>query len=93
VTFFSTRQTRHLKALAARWRRRTGVVQAPITAFVIVTEMTDNHAMMVPLMATALIASSSSRLICAEGIHHALAKNFVRQARSTARGQPEQPPG
>ena len=35
-----------------------GVVQAPITAFVIVTEMTDNHAMMVPLMATALIASS-----------------------------------
>src|SRR5262249_10847400 len=28
-----------------------GVVQAPITAFVIVTEMTDNHGMVVPLMA------------------------------------------
>jgi len=28
-----------------------GVVQAPITAFVIVTEMTDNHAMVIPLMA------------------------------------------
>ena len=55
-----------------------GVVQAPITAFVIVTEMTDNHAMMVPLMAAALIASTTSRLICPEGVYHALAKNFLR---------------
>ncbi|QEX23620.1 chloride channel protein [Hypericibacter adhaerens] len=61
-----------------------GVVQAPITAFVIVTEMTDNHAMMVPLMATALIASSLSRLVCPEGVYHALAKNFLRQTRGTA---------
>jgi H+/Cl- antiporter ClcA len=38
-----------------------GVVQAPITAFVIVTEMTDNHAMVVPLMEAALIAHASSR--------------------------------
>ena len=36
-----------------------GVVQAPITAFVIVTEMTDNHAMVVPLMAAALIAHAT----------------------------------
>ncbi|MFZ5789616.1 MAG: chloride channel protein [Pseudomonadota bacterium] len=57
-----------------------GVVQAPITAFVIVTEMTDNHAMLVPLMAAALIASSTSRLVCPEGVYHALAKNFLRPA-------------
>ena len=57
-----------------------GVVQAPITAFVIVTEMTDNHAMVVPLMAAALIAYATSRLICPEGIYHALAKGFVAQA-------------
>ncbi|MGX1106588.1 MULTISPECIES: chloride channel protein [Bradyrhizobium] len=57
-----------------------GVVQAPITAFVIVTEMTDNHAMVVPLMAAALIAHASSRLICKEGVYHALAKGFVEQA-------------
>ncbi len=69
-----------------------GVVQAPITAFVIVTEMTDNHAMMVPLMATALIASSASRLICPEGVYHALAKNFVRQAQSTPQDRSERPP-
>jgi H+/Cl- antiporter ClcA len=55
-----------------------GVVQAPITAFVIVTEMSDNHAMVVPLMAAALIAYATSRLICPEGIYHELAKGFLR---------------
>jgi H+/Cl- antiporter ClcA len=59
-----------------------GVVQAPITAFVIVTEMTDNHAMVVPLMAAALIAHATSRLVCEEGVYHALAKGFVERAES-----------
>jgi H+/Cl- antiporter ClcA len=57
-----------------------GVVQAPITAFVIVTEMTDNHGMVVPLMGAALIAHVTSRMICEEGIYHALAKGFVERA-------------
>jgi H+/Cl- antiporter ClcA len=57
-----------------------GVVQAPITAFVIVTEMTDNHAMVVPLMAAALIAYASSRVVCEEGVYHALSKGFVERA-------------
>ncbi|MGY4480100.1 H+/Cl- antiporter ClcA [Bradyrhizobium sp. USDA 3364] len=57
-----------------------GVVQAPITAFVIVTEMTDNHTMVVPLMAAALIAHASSRLICKEGVYHALAKGLIDRA-------------
>lgn len=57
-----------------------GVVQAPITAFVIVTEMTDNHGMVVPLMAAALIAHVTSRVICEEGIYHALAKGFIERA-------------
>ncbi len=56
-----------------------GVVQAPITAFVIVTEMTENHAMVIPLMAASLIASMASRLVCPEGVYHALAKGFLRQ--------------
>jgi H+/Cl- antiporter ClcA len=60
-----------------------GVVQAPITAFVIVTEMTDNHAMVVPLMAAALIAHATSRLICTEGVYHALAKGFAAEAEQT----------
>jgi H+/Cl- antiporter ClcA len=56
-----------------------GVVQAPITAFVIVTEMTDNHAMVIPLMAASLIAYAASRVVCPEGIYHALAKGFLRK--------------
>ncbi|RFB80900.1 chloride channel protein [Methylovirgula sp. 4M-Z18] len=55
----------------------TGVVQAPITAFVIVTEMTGNHAMIMPIMAAAFIAHWTSKLICPQGIYHALARNFL----------------
>lgn len=61
-----------------------GVVQAPITAFVIVTEMTDNHGMVVPLMAAALIAHATSRTICNEGIYHALAQGFIERSASTS---------
>jgi H+/Cl- antiporter ClcA len=61
-----------------------GVVQAPITAFVIVTEMTDNHAMVVPLMMASLIAYATSRLVCEEGLYHALAKGFVAKAEQPA---------
>ncbi|MET3997772.1 H+/Cl- antiporter ClcA [Bradyrhizobium sp. S3.9.2] len=61
-----------------------GVVQAPITAFVIVTEMTDNHGMVVPLMAAALIAHATSRMICDEGIYHALAKGFIERGSPTS---------
>jgi H+/Cl- antiporter ClcA len=57
-----------------------GVVQAPITAFVIVTEMTGDHTMVVPLMTAALIAYASSRLVCEEGIYHALAKGFIERS-------------
>jgi H+/Cl- antiporter ClcA len=54
-----------------------GVVQAPITAFVIVTEMTNNHAMVIPLMCAALIGYVASKIVCPEGIYHALAKRFA----------------
>jgi len=61
-----------------------GVVQAPITAFVIVTEMTNNNAMLVPLMTAALIAHGTSRLISREGVYHALSKNFLHEAEKVA---------
>ena len=56
-----------------------GVVQAPITAFVIVDEMTANHAMLIPLMAAALIGNGASRLVCREGIYHALAQRLIEK--------------
>ena len=55
----------------------SGVVQAPITAFVIVAEMTNDHALVVPLMLTSLIGFAVSRLVCPEGVYHALAHNFI----------------
>jgi H+/Cl- antiporter ClcA len=55
-----------------------GVTQAPITAFVIVMEMTDNHEMILPLMAASLIANACSRLVCPTPLYHTLAQNFIR---------------
>ncbi len=48
-----------------------------MTAFVIVTEMTGNHAMVVPLMAAAFIGYANLRWICREGIYHALSRGFL----------------
>ena len=54
-----------------------GVVQTPITSFVIVSEMTQDHGMVIPLMVAALIADAVSRLICKESIYHALSRVFM----------------
>ena len=59
-----------------------GVVQTPITAFVIVLEMTDNPHMLLPMMATALIAFGISRRICPTPIYRALAESFFERPKS-----------
>lgn len=61
-----------------------GVVQAPITAFVIVMEMTDNHDMVVPLMLATLLATAVSRLICPRPLYKALADNYLARVRPIA---------
>lgn len=55
-----------------------GVTQAPITAFVIVMEMTNNHEMILPLMATAFIAKVCSRLVCPTPIFQTMAAKFLK---------------
>ena len=55
----------------------SGVVQAPITATVIVLEMTENQRMTIPLMATAMLAFGVSRLICRRPLYGALARHFL----------------
>lgn len=55
----------------------SGVVQSPITAFVIVMEMTNNQDMMLAVIATSLIASGASRLVCPEPIYRTLALGFL----------------
>jgi H+/Cl- antiporter ClcA len=53
-----------------------GVVQSPITAFVIILEMTADHTMVIPLMLAAMLGYGVSRLLCPEPLYHALAENF-----------------
>lgn len=64
-----------------------GVTQAPITAFVIVMEMTDNHEMILPLMAAALIAKLCSRLVCPTPLFHTLADNLLNKPAHTLRNE------
>ena len=58
----------------------TGVVQTPITSFVIVSEMTQDHSMVIPLMVASLIADAASKLVCKDGVYHALSKVFLPAA-------------
>lgn len=59
----------------------SGVVQSPLTSFVIVMEMTNSHEMVIPLIATSVLAYSVSRLICSRPLYHSLSQGFVRQER------------
>jgi len=62
----------------------TGVVQSPITAAVIVMEMTDNQYLTVPLMGAAFIALGASRMICPHPLYKALAISFLTAQRKQA---------
>jgi H+/Cl- antiporter ClcA len=66
----------------------SGVVQAPITATVIVMEMTDNQQVTIPLMATAMLSFAVSRLVCVRPLYGALADRFI-----AAQQGPPVPPG
>ena len=55
----------------------SGVVQAPITAAVIVMEMTDNQQMTIPLMAASLLATGVSRVVCRRPLYGTLAERFL----------------
>ena len=56
----------------------TGVVQTPLTAVIIIMEMTDNQNILLPVMAVALIADGISKLISPQPIYRALAEDFIR---------------
>ena len=60
----------------------TGVVQTPITAVVIIMEMTGNQEILLPLMATCLIADGLSKIVCPQPIYRALAEDFMRGLKS-----------
>ena len=59
-----------------------GVTQAPLTSFVIVMEMTAQHAMVLPLMITAAIATALSRLV-SRPLYQSLADRYSTAPRTS----------
>ena len=57
----------------------SGVVQSPITCFVIVLEMTDATSgnMVLPIMLASVIATGVSKMICREPLYHVLAMRYL----------------
>ncbi|GBU17829.1 H(+)/Cl(-) exchange transporter ClcA [Methylobacterium jeotgali] len=62
-----------------------GVLQAPLTSFVIVVEMTQDHALVIPLMVAAFLADAASRILCRDGLYHALAEAILDRAAPSVR--------
>lgn len=58
----------------------TGVVRAPLTAVIIITETTGARGFMLPLLGAALVADASAQLLCKERLYHGLAKSFLPPA-------------
>jgi len=58
----------------------SGVVQAPMTAFVIILEMTGDHEAVIPIMAVSMIGYITSRLLSREPLYHGLSRVFIAAA-------------
>ena len=77
----------------------SGVVQSPMTAFIILLEMTGVLLFSLPLAVAAIVAYSFSRFVCPEALYEALAANFVRRQKkipfprdTPAPGRQDSPP-
>jgi H+/Cl- antiporter ClcA len=57
-----------------------GVVQAPMTAFVIILEMTGDHQAVIPIMAVSMIGYLTSRILSREPLYHGLSRVFIAAA-------------
>lgn len=54
----------------------SGAIQAPITAFVIIFEMTGQHQMLLPIMLASLLASMAARLCGAKHFYQTMAEQY-----------------
>jgi len=57
-----------------------------MTCFIIVMEMSDSSSMIIPLMASALIAANLSRLLSRRALYPELARMLLRQSRQEDTG-------
>jgi H+/Cl- antiporter ClcA len=68
-----------------------GVVQAPMTAFVIILEMTGGEQNVIALMTVSMVGYVTSRIVSREPLYHGLSRNFIaqgiREQRAAARAE------
>ncbi|HWG11262.1 MAG TPA: chloride channel protein [Rhodanobacteraceae bacterium] len=57
-----------------------GVTQAPLTSAIISMELTNNQAMIIPILAVCLLARASSTLFCRTPVYRAFAQRLVAEA-------------
>lgn len=60
----------------------SGVVQSPLTAFIIVMEMTNDQDMLLALITTSFIAYGVSHIVCPKPVYHVLAQAFLDRERT-----------
>jgi H+/Cl- antiporter ClcA len=58
----------------------TGVVRAPLTAVIIISETTASRGLMMPLLASALVADFVAQLVCKGRLYHGLSQRFALAA-------------
>ena len=68
----------------------SGVVQSPMTAFIILVEMTGAVAFTLPLGLASIVAYEASRRVCPVALYEALAENFLRAGGAVDEGSGEQ---
>ncbi len=61
-----------------------GVVRAPLTAVIILSETTASRGLMLPMFATAFIANAASQWVCREKLYHGLSKTFTMPGATAA---------
>lgn len=64
-----------------------GVVQSPMTAFVIIMEMTDSHENVIPLMIASMLGFGLSRMVAPEPLYRSLADGFLADMGKTKTGR------
>jgi len=62
----------------------TGVTQAPLTSAVISMELTNSDGMLLPILATVLIARGASALVCRMPVYKALAQRLLPKPQESA---------
>ena len=63
-----------------------GVVRAPLTAVIIISETTGSRGFMLPLLGAALVADGAAQRVCKERLYHGLSRNFLDRAKAAPPG-------